>query len=92
MEVNNVVLFHDHDFTPDLSWDDSKPHICEVYSEEEVDQLKACGVELPDCPLEMLPGGYYDWSFFVIQYFKCIKKEREKLLQLDWGIYLYFIN
>ena len=41
VEVNDVVLFHDHDFTLDLSWEDSKPHICVVYSEEEVDQLKA---------------------------------------------------
>ena len=57
--MNDVVLFHDHDFTPDLSWDDSKPHIRVVYSEEEVDQLKARGVEIPDCPPEMLPGGYY---------------------------------
>ena len=31
-----------------------------VQCSEEVDQLKACGVELPDCPLQMLPGGYYD--------------------------------
>ena len=50
VEVNDVVLFHDHDFTPDLSWDGSKPHIRVVYSEEEVDQLKARGVEIPDCP------------------------------------------
>ena len=54
VEVNDVVLFCKYESPPDLS-----SRIYVVYSKEEVDQLKARGVEIPDCPPEMLPGGYY---------------------------------
>ena len=57
--VNDVVLFHGWDNDPELSWEESKPHIRVVYNTEEVDHLKSHGVKIPDCPPERLPGGYY---------------------------------
>ena len=57
--VNDVVLYRDHDRTPGLSWDEGRSCIRVVYNEEEVDLLKSHGVEIPECPPERLPGGYY---------------------------------
>lgn len=54
LEVNDVVLFHDRDLSSD---DEAQIYV--VYNEEEVDQLKARGVEIPDLPPEMFPNGYY---------------------------------
>ena len=54
VEVNDVVLFHDRD--PSSNHD---AQIYVVYNEEEIDQLKARGVEIPDLPPEMFPNGYY---------------------------------
>ena len=57
--VNDVVLFHTWDNSPELSYNDSKPHIMVIYNQEEVTQLKSHGIKIPDCPPELLPGGYY---------------------------------
>ena len=59
VEPNDVVLFHDHDTSPDLSWDEGRSRIWVVYSKEEVETLQSQGVRIPDCPPEYLPGGYY---------------------------------
>ena len=59
--VNDVVLFHAWDKSPELSYNDSKPHIMVIYNQEEVTQLKSHGVKITDCPPELLPGGYYGW-------------------------------
>ena len=59
VEPNDVVLFHDHDRSPDLSWEEARSRIWVVYSQEEVETLKSKGVRIPDCPPECLPGGYY---------------------------------
>ena len=57
--VNDVVLFRGHSNDPDLEWAEARPHIYVVYNEEEILQLQHHGIEVPDCPPERLPGGYY---------------------------------
>ena len=57
--VNDVVLFHAYDHTPGLPREEALPRICVVYNDEEVGLLKSHGVNLPECPPERLPRGYY---------------------------------
>ena len=59
VSVNDAVLYHGHDNSPELSWNDAQPHIRVIYNEEEVEVLRSHGVKIPDCPPEMLPRGYY---------------------------------
>ena len=57
--VNDVVLFRGHSRDPDLAWAEARPHIYVVYNDEEVRELQHHGVEVPECPPENLPAGYY---------------------------------
>jgi len=59
ISVDDVVLFRGHSREPNLEWAEARPHIYVVYNDEEVLQLQDHGVEVPECPPERLPGGYY---------------------------------
>ena len=60
VSVNDVVLFRGWDRDPNLeTWSESRPRIYVVYNQEEVGHLQHHGVEVPDCPPEMRPAGYY---------------------------------
>lgn len=59
VSVNDVVLFRGHSRIPGLTWYKARPHIYVVYDKDEIKELQRHGVEVPDCPPEKLPGGYY---------------------------------
>ena len=61
LRVNDAVLFKEYDSLTEAREDgheDTTP-IMVIYSKEEEAELTARGVFFPDCPPEMLPGGYY---------------------------------
>ena len=60
VSVNDVVLAHGYSRDPNLeTWAEGRPRIYVVYNEQEVEQLQHHGVQIPDCPPEKIPGGYY---------------------------------